>query len=173
MTSASTNTQSAYEDSPPPTRTGTVLTPNGEAKLRTQLGYLRRQLEVDFPERLREARSDGGRERNDDLLQIKEEEAVVAAALRRIEALLAGAQVVDTMAHSGSVVTLGSVVEVEDLDSGLVRSYELVGAFEEVPNGISMSSPMGKALIGRAAGDEAHVALPAGGVRKLRVLSFG
>lgn len=97
----------------------------------------------------------------------------MAAALRRIEEVLANAEIIDARSHSASVVTLGSVVEVEDLDSGLVRSYELVGAFEEVPNGVSMSSPMGKALIGRAIGEDANVVLPTGAVRKLRVLSFG
>jgi len=172
MTIATTKTSSAHKESRSSGQGATVLTPAGAERLRAQLGYLRRQLQVEFPARLKEARSDGGGDMNDDVLQAMEEEAVVAAAVRRIEGLLAGAEVVAETTGTGSVITLGSIVEVEDSDSGLVRSYELVGAFEDVPNGVSMSSPMGKALIGRAVGDDASVVLPSGGVRKLRILSL-
>jgi transcription elongation factor GreA len=141
-------------------------------RLRAQLGYLQRQLQVEFPARLKEARSDGGGDRNDEVLQAMEEEAVVSAAVRRIEDLLDGADVVEVTSGTDSVITLGSIVEIEDSDSALVRSYELVGAFEDVPNGVSMSSPMGKALIGRAVGDEVSIVLPSGGVRELRILSL-
>src|SRR5688500_1579591 len=118
---------------------GTVLTPKGELKLRTQLGYLHTQLRVDFSARLREARAYGAGDMNADYLQIKEEKAVVVAAIKRIENLLADAEIVNHEVHAGDLVTLGATVQVEDLDSERIHSYELVGDFEDVPDGVSIS----------------------------------
>lgn len=151
---------------------GTVLTPKGEERLRSQLAHLHRQLRIDFPARLRDARADGGSDMNDDYLQIKEEEAVVVAAAKRVEDFLADAEIVENEPSVGDRAALGTTVQVEDLSSARIYSYELVGDFEEVRDGVSVNSPVGQALIGSAVGDEARVVLPAGRVRKLRILAL-
>jgi transcription elongation GreA/GreB family factor len=67
----------------------------GEQALLKELARLRRELAVEFPDRLRQALSFGEAHRNDDYLQIKEEEAVVASRIRRLETVLMAAQIVE------------------------------------------------------------------------------
>jgi len=110
---------------------------------------------------LREARGYGEIDHNDDYLQIKEEEAVVASRAHRLATLLGSATVVKASGAQRGVASIGSVVEVEDLASGDVREYRLTGGYEEMrANDISANSPIGQALLGRQRGDEVTVELP-------------
>ncbi len=134
-----------------------------------QLSRLRHQLEVEFPERLRNARAFGDIGENDDYLQIKEEEAVLASRIERLQLLVDSATVVDA-GGPADVVTIGNIVEVEDVASGDVREHRLTGGYERLdPNDVSASSPIGRALTGRVIGEEATVELPNGRERTLRI----
>jgi transcription elongation factor GreA len=65
----------------------------------------------------------------------------------------------------------GATVELEDMDSGQVVTYQIVGDDEAdiKVNKISISSPIARALIGKYAGDIAEVQAP-GGVREYEVI---
>jgi transcription elongation factor GreA len=154
----------------PPQQSQAILSRDGERALRTELDRLRHQLEVEFAARLREARAFGQSSENDDYLQIKEEEAVLASRIARLGALLETATVVNPTRRSSDSVTLGSVIEVEDLDSGAITEHRVSGGFEELsPGAISATSPLGSALIGRAVGEEVEARLPGGRTRRLRI----
>lgn len=147
----------------PRAATRALLTRAGERALRAELERLRHQYDVEFSARLKEARGFGEAVDNDDYLQIKEEEAVLGSRIRQLEALLDFAEVVDEGDSREGVVAIGSVVEVENLATGKVREHRLTGGFESLgPTEISVNSPVGQALLGRAAGDEATVELPGG-----------
>ncbi len=149
-----------------------TLTRDGERVMREELGRLRQSLEGEFSDRLREARGFGGSYENDDYLQIKEEEAVLASRIRRLESLLESAEVVDEDVDATGVVAIGSVVEVKSLASGEVREHRLSGGFGlGEPGEISASSPVGQALLGRAPGDSVTVELPNGRSTELEILS--
>ena len=149
-----------------------LITREGERALREELVRLRQQLAVDFPERLREALSFGEAHKNDDYLQAKEEEAVVASRLRQLDAVLAAAEVVETVQTADGQVTVGSTVQLEDLASGRTSEHLLTGTHEGLtPTDISASSPIGRALLGGEAGDEVRVDLPSGRSVDLRVVS--
>lgn len=153
-----------------PAQTKITLTGEGERALRAKLTELRRELDEIYPARLREARSFGSAGGNDDYLQIKEEEALLALRVTRLQAMLDGATVLRSSDAEAGVVAIGHRVEVEDRDSGAVSGYDLVGGFERVVNGVSADSPIGRALIGRRVGDRTEVELPGGRLVRLRIL---
>lgn len=147
-----------------------ILSRDGERALREEMDRLRHQLDVEFAGRLRQARAFGQSSENDDYLQIKEEEAVLASRIARLQTLIETATVVDPPRLTQKSVTVGSVVEVEDLDSGSVGEHRISGGFERLARGgISVCSPVGAALIGRAIGDEVEASLPGGRVRRLKI----
>ena len=122
--------------------------------------------------RLRDARGFGEAAGNDEYLQIKEEETVLAAGIGRIRSLLATATVVDEADLASGVAAIGTVVVVNDIDSGVVGEHLLIGGHEALtPNAASANSPVGRALIGRTAGDQVEVELPDHRKRRLRVVA--
>ena len=148
-----------------------IITTGHERALRVELDRLRHHLEVEFAERLREARVFGSPDVNDDYLQIKEEEAVPAAGIAHISMLLETAVVVDEGEVGEGVVTLGSVVWVRDPDSGRRQKLRLIGGHEPLTRGVaSAGSPVGRALMGRRPGDAVEVGLPNGRRRQLKIV---
>lgn len=146
-----------------------IITRDRERALREELSRLRRELEVEYATRLEEARSFGDSSENDDYLQIKEEEAVTASRILRLEAVLHGAEVAEPTGANGRI-GLGTTAEVEDIASGEVREHRLVGGYEPLDRGdVSANSPIGRALLGRSAGDEVLAVLPNGTERGLRI----
>jgi transcription elongation factor GreA len=146
-----------------------TITREGARALQTRVQRLRHQLDVEFAERLNEARGFGEIGGNDDYLQALEEQAVLVSSLSRLQSLLNSATVVEPARNEAAAV--GTAVEVEDLSSGTVREHRLVGDYE--PRGTdaaSASSPIGRALIGHVPGDLVEVELPRGRTQQLRVL---
>jgi transcription elongation GreA/GreB family factor len=147
-----------------------VITREGERALSEELARLRQELEVEFPDRLREALSFGEAHKNDDYLQIKEEEAVVASRARQLETLIHTARVVDQSRATDGRVSVGSTVELEDLASGRTSEHVLTGSYEQLATAdISASSPIGQALLDRRAGEEVTVELPSTRTVNLKV----
>ena len=70
------------------------------------------------------------------------------------------------------VVGIGSVVTVDETDNGAGARYRLVGSHEaQEPGDVSISSPVGQALLGRRASETVTVSLPDGRTRRLRIVS--
>ena len=147
-----------------------LITREGAQALREELARLRQELSVEFPDRLRQARSFGEAYRNDDYLQIKEEEAVVASRVRQLETVLATAEVVRQSGAADGRVAVGSTVQIEDVASGQISEHVLTGSREWLaPTDISANSPIGQALLGRAVGEEVSVELPSARTVQLKV----
>jgi transcription elongation GreA/GreB family factor len=148
-----------------------IITTEHERALQAELEGMRRRLEVEFAERLREARRFGAAGDNDDYLQIKEEEAVLTAGMAHISLLLETALVVDPADVGDGVVTVGSVVEVRDPDSGQRQRLRLISGHEAVGGSVaSAGSPVGQALMGQRPGQAVEVVLPSGASRRLEIL---
>jgi transcription elongation factor GreA len=77
-----------------------------------------------------------------------------------------------TESRSTAKSALGSLVTFRELDSERVRTYRLVGAGEADPDAgrISLASPLGRALVGRAPGETVRVLAPKG-TRQLEILA--
>ncbi len=170
-------TQSVASDNPrddsraPAGRPGVIITRDGERVLSTELELIRRELEGGMAQRLREARGFGGPTENDDYLQIKEEETVLAAHAGRLEELLEKAEIVDRGSFTGKAA-VGTIVEVRNPDSGELTEHELVGGHEAPRvNVVSAGSPIGQALIGGGVGEIVEIQPPRGGSRRLEIVS--
>jgi transcription elongation factor GreA len=176
MTTTAQN-QTPIQDNPNRSHAGTVgappstiITRDGERVLQEELERLRHELECGMAERLREARAFGTPAGNDEYLQIQEEEIILAVRAARLDELLERAWVVGDGTHDGRAA-VGTIVDVEDPESGELTEHELVGGHEALrANAASAASPIGQALLGREAGEIVEVHLPKGGSRHLEIV---
>jgi transcription elongation factor GreA len=144
-----------------------LITAAGLARLRDELERLRTSGRSEIAERLRHAVStEADPSTNADYLEAREEQARLEARIARLEDRLATARLVEPDDANGTV-DIGERVRLRDLDTGSKVEYELVGSFEGDPAAgrISAESPVGRALIGRRAGEIAVAQAPKGEVR--------
>ncbi|HYW23874.1 MAG TPA: GreA/GreB family elongation factor [Terriglobales bacterium] len=140
-----------------------LLTAGGLQKLKQDLVRVQaRRLEA-F-ERMKEASQPGDIEDNPELEQAKEEVARFDDRIYELQEMIGRAQIIAEGRNSG-VAEPGSTIEVED-GEGETTVYYLVGAVEADPSSgrISVESPVGRALVGKQAGERVSVQVPAGTV---------
>src|SRR5580693_9270739 len=133
-------------------------------RLRKDLEVLKRELTVDLPKELERARAHGDLSENAEWAMAKQRQEFLRARLSNLEARVAELAMINLESIPRDTVGLGSKVELEDLDEGVRVEYEIVVP-EEVDgsqNRISLSSPLGRALIGKAAEDDIEVVTPKG-----------
>lgn len=137
---------------------------------RGRLEELRRVRDRDLPTLLRDARSFVASDAEEEMAQIRDDHIFVEARIAQLEDLLRDADVVTDGAPD--VVCLGRVVEVEYTRSGKLATYRIAGAGSAgAPRTVSAGSPVGQAVIGRAAGDVVSIELPSGRAEELRIVS--
>lgn len=148
------------------------VTVQGAELLKAELQRLRSVDRPNVIQAIAEARAQGDLSENAEYDAAKERQSFIEGRIAEIEAKLANAQIIDprTLNAEGRCV-FGATVRVEDLDSGNVATYQIVGDDEaDIKNGkISVGSPIARALIGKAEGDVAEVDAP-GGLRTYEVL---
>src|SRR5579885_3264744 len=131
-------------------------------RLRKEMDTLKRELTVDLPKELERARAHGDLSENAEWAMAKQRQEFLRARVSNMEARIAELTTINLESIPRDTVGLGSRVQLEDLDEGGTVEYEIVVP-EEVDGGqnrISLSSPLGRALIGKAEQDEigrAHV----------------
>lgn len=145
--------------------TETHLTPATFERLRAELEDLTTRGRVEVARRIEAARALGDLSENGDYHAAKDDQGKMEARIRQLEATLRGAVVVDqSAAESASTVTAGTVVSLRyDGDDDVERF--LIGSIEERHDELSVispNSPLGKALLGRAAGDVVEYDAPSG-----------
>lgn len=140
------------------------LTKEGLTKLEDELHYLKATKRGEVAERIKEARGHGDLSENSEYDAACEERAMVEARIRTLEEQLKYAQVVDHTGMKNDVVQVGSCVRVLDYEFDEEIEYSIVGMTESNPaqNKISDQSPVGKALLGKKAGDTVVVTAPGG-----------
>jgi transcription elongation factor GreA len=113
--------------------------------------------------RIKAAKELGDLKENADYTSAREEQSFLEGRIKSIEATLRVATVIETPGVAVDKVTLGSTVTVED-ETGAQMTFVVVGSAEADPAAgrISNVSPVGRALIGRSAGDDVAVATPRG-----------
>ena len=89
---------------------------------------------------------------------------MLEARINFIESRMPRFNVIDLATLGGEQVTFGATVEIEDVDSGEMKKYMLLGPDESEPSKgtISILSPVGQALLGKYVGDEIVVDAPRG-----------
>jgi transcription elongation factor GreA len=158
-------------DVPPPLAGRVQLSAADYAALVRELDELRSRHRGELAQRLRDAREFGSPGDSDDRLAVLEDAAVDEARIAQLEQLVRSASVVDLGDDADGVAGLGSTVRVAD-EGGETTEFVLVGrrAPEATRREVSLTSPVGKGLLGVRPGDVARVELPSGRTRLLRVL---
>lgn len=149
-----------------------LLTPDGLRKLEQELEYLKSVKRREIAERIKTALEFGDISENSEYEEAKNEQAMVEGRIVALERLLRQARVVDEEGVDPSEVNIGSSVTLRDLATGEVTTYTIVGSSEADPGRrrISYLSPVGRATMGRRAGDQVEVRLP-GGTARFEILS--
>ena len=120
----------------------------------------------------RAARGFVGADAAEEIAHIREDHAVIDARIARLEDLLRTATVLPDAPADG-LATLGSTVEVEYARTGRRASYRVNGiASGTDARSVSARSPVGRAVMGRRAGDVVSVELPSGRVQSLQILAI-
>jgi len=142
-------------------------------KLQLEVRPLERELKVELPRQLAEAAAHGDLSENAEYDAAKQRKELVQAKLARLYAKKQSLAAISERMIPTDSIGFWSLVRLLDADNGKEISYRLVSPDESDPaNGkISMSSPIGKALVGRVAGDEVEVVTPRG-TRTYEVLDF-
>jgi transcription elongation factor GreA len=139
------------------------ITREGHARLSAELKVLLTDGRRELLERLRDVREDGAdASDNAGLADVLEEQSRLERRIADIRSTLATARIAEPLVDG--TAGIGARVTVRTATGGRTLQYELVGAQEaDLSAGrLSIASPVGQALLGRAAGDVVEVEAPAG-----------
>jgi len=149
------------------------ITREGLEKLREQLRHI---LTVERPKNIKaieEARSHGDLNENAEYHAAKERQSLLGAKINELETAINTSEVIEIDELRGERIVFGTKVELENLANGRKVIYQLVGPYESEPESgkISVTSPLGKALIGKEEGDTVKINTP-GGIQEFDVLEI-
>ena len=150
-----------------------LLTPEGLEKLTQELEILRTDKRREVADRIRIAREFGEIAENAEYDDAKNEQAMLEHKIAQLEERLLNARVIDTKDVDTSVVSVGTLVRLRDVDAKETVEYFIVGSAEANPaeRKLSNESPVGKAIIGRKKGETVEVAAPRGSL-KFKILDI-
>ena len=141
-----------------------------KSKLGEEVEKLQFELNVTLPSEIRRAVEMGDLRENSEYKAALERQQFVRARLSQLRERLSKLSSIDLTQIPTDCVGLGSKVVVTDQKTGLSESYDLVfgDALEFEEGQVTMSSPIGRALLGKKVGETAYLKLPAM-VRQLKV----
>jgi transcription elongation factor GreA len=149
----------------------------------TETGYNRLQEElkrlksVDRPAVIRaiaEARENGDLSENAEYHAARERQSFIEGRVLELEDKIARAEVIDVSKLSGKLVQFGATVTLADEETDEKVSYQIVGEDEAdiSQRRLSVTSPLARALIGKAIGDSVEVSTPRG-ARSYEIVKVG
>lgn len=148
-------------------------TAEGLKKLREELNHLK---DVERPlasQAIAEARDKGDLSENAEYDAAKEAQGMLEMKIAKLEETLSGARIIDESQLDVSKVLVLSKVRIKNLNNNMEMNYTLVAESEaDLKTGkISVTSPIGKGLLGKAIGEIAEVTVP-NGTLKFEILSI-
>ena len=148
-------------------------TPEGLKKLRGELQQLKDIERVKASRAIAEARDKGDLSENAEYDAAKEAQGMLEMRISKLEDALAGARVIDESQMDNSKVLVLSKVKIKNQTNGMEMNYTLVadGEADLASGRISVNSPIGKGLLGKAVGDVAEIQVP-NGVMKFDVIEI-
>ena len=147
------------------------ITRNGYNQLHKELENLKKVVRPQVIKAIEEARAHGDLNENAEYVAAKERQSFVEKKIREIEQKLANSEIMDNINGPNDRVGFASTVTLENLDSGDKFTYQIVGPDEsDISSGkISITSPLGRALVGKEVAEEVTVKTP-GGIKKYTIL---
>jgi len=147
------------------------ITKEGYDRLRNELQRLQKEERPVVIRAIEEARGHGDISENAEYEAAKEKQGLIESRIKDLTQKLSESEIIEPSAEDNGRAIFGSRVMMEDLETGDIVSYRLVGPYEAdvLAGTISVASPLGKALIGKEEGEEIKVQTPKG-VRTFEVL---
>ena len=142
-------------------------TPEGLENLKNEIEQLRSVERPKISQQIAEARDKGDLSENAEYDAAKEAQGLLEAKISKLDDLLANARIVDDSQIDSSKVFILSKVKIKHLKLNKTFEYTLVAENEaDLKIGkISIDSPIGKGLLGKAKGDIADIATPNGTIK--------
>jgi transcription elongation factor GreA len=149
------------------------ITPQGFEKLSKELDHLTSQVRPEVIADLAEARSHGDLSENAEYDAAKERQGMVEARIRFLKSRLQQFEVIDPKNLAGDKIKFGATVSVFDCETEKEETWQIVGEDEAdlKEKRISISSPIGRALIGKEVGDSVEIRTPKG-IRECEVIKL-
>ncbi len=150
-----------------------LMTAEGLQKLEAELEELKVVRRKEVSEKIKQALAFGDLSENSEYDEAKNEQAQVEARIAQIEGMLKIARVVEDDSGDVDVVGIGKTVKLYDIEFEEEAVYSIVGPTEADPteNKLSYESPVGKALLGKKAGETVDVDAP-GGMVSFKILEI-
>jgi transcription elongation factor GreB len=157
---------------PPAEASTAVITRAGFERLRTELDELWRVRRPDVVKALAAAAAEGDRSENAEYTYRKKQLGEIDRRVRYLSKRLETLKVIEQLPTDRNAVFFGASIELEDLTSGEILRYRIVGPDEtDAPTGcISVDSPLARAALRKRIDDEFEAMLP-GGVRRFAILT--
>lgn len=135
-------------------------------QLKEELNYLQTVREKEVAEQIREARSFGDLSENSEYDEAKTEQGKLYSKIAEIQEIIDNAEVIE-ISQDGDAIGMGYRIVLVEVGETEEEVYEIVGSQESDPRigRISEDSPIGRALMGKHAGDEVLVEAPQGDIR--------
>ncbi|MBC7775846.1 MAG: transcription elongation factor GreA [Phycisphaerae bacterium] len=142
----------------------TYLTQGGYDKLKTDLDELKTTGRQEAAHAIAEARAQGDLSENAEYDAAKDAQGLLEAKISEMETVLSNARIIDESLLDDSKVAILSNVTIKNLKTGKEMTYKLVSETEADAKQmkISVTSPIGKGLLGKIRGDVAKVNTPGG-----------
>jgi transcription elongation factor GreA len=149
------------------------ITRNGYNQLHKELENLKKIVRPQVIKAIEEARAHGDLSENAEFVAAKEKQSFVEGKIQEIGQKLANSEIIDNLNLSNDRVGFGSSVTLENHGSGSEVTYQIVGPDEsDIAVGkISITSPLGKALLGKEVDEEVKVQAP-GGIKTYTLLKI-
>ena len=140
------------------------MTAEGLNKLKNELENLKNTERPNIIKAIAEAREHGDLSENAEYHAAREKQSFIEGRISELENKISRADVIDTSTLDNSKVVFGATVEITDLNNDKVHVYKIVGADEAdiEKNLISVSAPLGKAMINKSLNDVIEVVTPSG-----------
>lgn len=149
------------------------FTNEGLEKLKQELNHLVRVERPNIIRSIEEARGHGDLSENAEYHAAKERQSFLEGRINELQDVIGRADVIDVDNGPADRVTFGCTVLLYNNQTDEEISYQLLGPYESDPeNGkISVTSPLGQALIGREEGDEVRAKTP-GGIKEFEIIEI-
>ena len=149
------------------------FTREGIEKLRLELSRLEKKERPENIRAIEEARSHGDISENAEYHAAKERQSFIDGKINELKDVLGRAEIIEANEGPFDTVVFGRTVVLYNIQTDEETVYKMVGPYESSPeNGrISVTSPLGQALIGRMEGDEVKAKTP-GGVLEFEILEI-
>jgi len=141
------------------------ITPEGAIRLQAELAHLKEVLRPKIVKDLEEARAHGDISENAEYEDAKHRQALCEGRIAELSGQLGALEIIDVRRlEKSDRVVFGATVTLEDLETSDEVTYRIVSIYEvDAKAGlISVTSPIGKALIGKRVEDEVAVQTPRG-----------